>query len=210
MANVTQDENNTNTQEADSLDPKIGNAINAAVASHLKRHMRGLGDQFGSMLDERLSSLGLAKKEAPASQEKPAADPMQEVEKLRGELKAQKLKAFEKETFAEVKSILTGKVRPEAMDTALKVLKANGAIKIDSRDGSASFKSELGDVELSEGIAEWLEGEGALFAPQAPKMKPRVTGANKAPARPSGVVEENLTPAQKTARALQARGMTLV
>lgn len=217
MANVTDDtskDTNGNAGADDALDPKIGNAINAAVSSHLKRHMKGLGDQFGTMLDERLAALS-QKKETPApAVEKPAADPMQEVEKLRGELKAQKMRAAEKEVYADIRSHLTNKVRPEAMDMAIKVLKADGLVKIDSRDGTATFKSQdLGDVELAEGLEEWLKGEGAIFAPTAQAKKPRVTGPARAPIRPGpGAVgqEENLTPAQKTARALHAKGFTLI
>lgn len=213
MANGQETDTNATEQEA-AVDPKLANLVNAAVSSQLKRHMKGLGDSFGSMLDEKLSALGVKPAQTPAQAaqgDKSAPDPMAEVEKLRGELKAQKMRAAEKEVFADVRSILTGKVRPEAMDTAVKLLKADGLIKIDVRDGSATIKHpELGDLDLNEGIAEWLKGEGAIFAPVAGSKKPPVRGPNRAPVRPTSAAnDENLTPAQKTARDLQARGLTL-
>lgn len=204
---------------ADDADTKLSNLVNSAVASHLKRHMKGLGDQFGTMLDERLSAF------KPAEPAKPAPgkvssdiEPNAEVEQLRNELKtqrdelkAQKIRGFEKEVFADVRSLLTGKVRPEAMDTAIKLLKADGSIKIDARDGSATMKTADGVVDLSDGIAAWLSGEGALLSLPANAKKPLVRGPHRAPVRPvgDGGGNENLTPAQRSARALQARGLVL-
>lgn len=210
MANGQETETNATDQET-AVDPKLANLVNAAVSSQLKRHMKGLGDSFGSMLDEKLSALGVKPQPAPAKETQDAADPMKEVEKLRGELKAQKMRAAEKEVFADVRSILSGKVRPEAMDTAIKVLKADGVIKIDARDGAASFKhAELGDLDLNEGLSEWLKGEGALFAPAPTGKKPPVRGPSRAPARPAPTAhDEQLTPAQRSMRDLQARGLSL-
>lgn len=212
MANG-QDTDNNAAETDTSVDPKLANLVNSAVASQLKRHMKGLGDQFGSMLDERLAALQPKPAAQQGQQGASAAsdsDAMKEVEKLRGELKTQKMRAAEKEVYADVRSILTGKVRPEAMDTAIKVLRSDGVIKIDARDGSATFKhSELGDVDLSEGLTEWLKGEGALFAPVAQAKRPPVRGPSRAPSRPTATNDDNLTPAQKTARDLQARGFTL-
>lgn len=196
---------------SDDADTKLSNLVNSAVSSHLKRHMKGFGDQLGTMLDERLSAFKPAAPAAAPGNAAPAADPMQEVEKLRGELKAQKMRAAEKEVFVDVRSQLVGKVRPEAMDTAIKLLKADGLIKIDARDSSVKMKhSELGDLDLSEGLSEWLKGEGSIFAPSQSARKPPVRGPNRAPVRVSvGNDTENLTPAQKTQRMLQARGLSL-
>lgn len=210
MANGQETETNATDQET-AVDPKLANLVNAAVSSQLKRHLKGLGDTIGATLDEKLSALGVKPQPAPAKDAADVPDPMKEVEKLRGELKAQKLRAAEKEVFADVRSILSGKVRPDAMDTAIKVLKADGVIKIDARDGAASFKhAELGDLDLNEGLSEWLKGEGALFAPAPTGKKTPVRGPNRAPARPATTVnDEQLTPAQKSMRDLQARGLSL-
>ena len=202
----------------DALDPKIGNMVNAAVSSHLKRHFKGLGDQIGSMLDERLSSLNLKPQKdeapAPAPAKGQAAsedeDTKAELAKLRKEMKEHNQRAAEKEAYADVRSQLAGKIRPEAMETAIKVLRADGAIKV-NRDGSVSFKHADGDMELSEGLSEWLKGEGAMFAPAPMAKKPQVRGPNRAPVRTTaGGGDENLTPAQKSARALAARGLKLM
>jgi hypothetical protein len=213
MANGQDTETNATDQET-AVDPKLANLVNAAVSSQLKRHMKGLGDTIGATLDEKLSSLGLKPQPAApqgGAQAGPESEALKEVEKLRGELKAQKQRAAEKEVFADVRSILSGKVRPEAMDTAIKVLKADGVIKIDARDGTATIKhAELGDLDLNEGLSEWLKGEGALFAPAPTGKKTPVRGPNRAPARPAPTVnDEQLTPAQKSMRDLQARGLSL-
>lgn len=212
MANGQEADNNA--ADADTaVDPKLANLVNSAVSSHLKRHMKGLGDQLGAMLDERLGALQ-PKTAAQQGQQVSAASPENETQKeiaqLRQELKTQKQRAADKEVYADVRSLLTGKVRPEAMDTAIKVLRSDGVIKIDARDGSATFKhAELGDVDLAEGLNDWLKGEGALFAPQTPAKRSPVRGPSRAPARPTAMNDDNLTPAQKTARDLQARGFTL-
>lgn len=191
-------------------DTKLSNLVNSAVASQLKRHIKGLGDQFTATLDERLAGF---KPQAPAAapgNAAPAVDPMQEVDKLRGELKAQKVRAAEKEVFADVRSYLSGKVRPEAMDTAIKLLKADGSIKVDVRDSSAKVKHPDGDLDLHEGLSEWLKGEGAIFAPVQAAKKPPIKGPHRAPVRGNGGAEtETLTPAQKSLQALQARGLSL-
>lgn len=196
---------------SDDADTKLSNLVNSAVASHLKRHTKGFADQLGTMLDERLAAFKPAAPAAAPGNAAPAADPMQEVEKLRGELKAQKVRAAEKEVFADVRSYLSGKVRPEAMDTAIKLLKADGSIKVDARDSSAKVKhAELGDLDLHEGLSEWLKGEGAIFAPVQAAKKPPIKGPHRAPVRGNGGAEtETLTPAQKSLQALQARGLSL-
>jgi len=212
------DETADNTIDPKDEDQKLAKLVNAAVSSQLKRQMRGLGDSLGAMLDERFTAMGLSGKAQGTTITAPEKDaPNAEIEKLRAELKAQgaemkaqKLRAFEKEAMIEVKSILTGRIRPEMMETALKVVRANGNIKIDSKDGSATYKSEeLGEVDLTEGLMEWIQGEGAVFAPTQLRQKPRVTSPAKAPVRPSNLGDENLTPAQRTQRALAAKGLSL-
>jgi len=201
----------------DDADAKLANLVNSAVTSQLKRHMKGFNDTLGSMLDEKLSAF------KPTEPAKPSPgkvssdiDPNAEVEQLRNELKsqrdelkAQKIRGFEKEVFADVRSLLAGKVRPEAMDTAIKLLRADGSIKIDARDGTATMKTADGVVDLSDGIAAWLSGEGALLAVPAMAKKPLVRGPHRAPPRPIGAGNEALSPAQKTAQQLSALGLSL-
>jgi len=211
------------TQEDTEVDAdaKLSNLVNSAVTSQLKRHMKGLGDQFGTMLDERFAAFKPTAPAAPVVEPAkgataPAADAANgvndEVAQLRADLKATKLRAVEKEVYADVRSLLAGKVRPEAMDAAVKLLKAGGQIKINARTEAVSFKTEDGEVELKDGITEWLAGEGALFAPaMAPTpARRKVNPANGAPQRGVGGGDgSNLTPAQRTARALAAKGLVL-
>lgn len=202
----------TEAVEVDA-DAKLSNLVNSAVTSQLKRHMKSLGDQFGAVLDERLSAF-----KAPAPAALPGKAPAEadgnaalaEVEKLRGELTLQKQRTAEKEAYADIRSFLHGKIRPEAMDTAIKVLKADGSIKVNARDGSATMKhAELGTLDVTEGLTEWLKGEGALFAPMPTGKKPQIKGPHRAPARPGAAGNESLTPAQKSQAALNKLGLSL-
>ena len=200
-------------------DAKLSNLVNSAVTSQLKRHMKGLGDQFGTMLDERFAAFKPAAPAAPVVEPAkgaaaPAADAASgvndEVAQLRADLKATKLRAVEKEVYADVRSLLAGKVRPEAMDTAIKLLKASGQIKINSRTEVASFKIDDAELDLKEGLTEWLAGEGALFAPALAPARRKVNPANGAPQRGVGGGDgSNLTSAQKASRALAAKGLVL-
>lgn len=209
------------TQEETEVDAdtKLSNLVNSAVTSQLKRHMKGFGDQFGVMLDERFAAFKPAAPAAPVvEQDKgkaaPAADAANgvndEVAQLRADLKATKLRAVEKEVYADVRSLLAGKVRPEAMDAAVKLLKAGGQIKINARTEAVSFKTDDGEIDLKDGITEWLAGEGALFAPTPAPARRKVNPANGAPQRGVGGGDvSNLTSAQKASRALQAKGLVL-
>ena len=200
-------------------DAKLSNLVNSAVTSQLKRHMKGLGDQFGTMLDERFAAFKPVAPAAPVVEPAkgaaaPAADAASgvndEVAQLRADLKATKLRAVEKEVYADVRSLLAGKVRPEAMDTAIKLLKASGQIKINSRTEVASFKIDDAELDLKEGLTEWLAGEGALFAPALAPARRKVNPANGAPQRGVGGGDgSNLTSAQKASRALAAKGLVL-
>lgn len=204
-------ETETDTVDVDA-DKKLANLVNKAVTSQLTRHMKTFGDQFGAVLDERLSAF---KAPAPALPGKAPAEAdgnaaLAEVEKLRGELTLQKQRTAEKEAYADIRSFLHGKVRPEAMDTAIKVLKADGSIKVNARDGSATMKhAELGTLDVTEGLTEWLKGEGALFAPMPTGKKPQIKGPHRAPVRPVVAGNESLTPAQKTAQQLASMGLSI-
>lgn len=197
-------------------DAKLSNLVNSAVTSQLKRHLGKHESQLATMLDERFAAFKPAAPvvEPAKGAAAPAADAANgvndEVAQLRADLKATKLRAVEKEVYADVRSLLAGKVRPEAMDAAVKLLKAGGQIKINARTEAVSFKTEDGEVELKDGITEWLAGEGALFAPALAPARRKVNPANGAPQRGVGGGDgSNLTPAQRTARALAAKGLVL-
>lgn len=212
MATEAAPANLENAEVDDVVDPKISKLVNAAVSTHLKRHTKAMGDQFGAMLDERFAAFKpAATVPTPVPSKDAAVDgddaTKRELEDLRNELKAQKQRASEKEVYADVRGLLQGKVRPEALDTALKLLKADGLIKI-RKDGSAAFKSDQGEIDLAEGLSEWLSGEGVLFVPtQTPRRLP-VKGPTRAPAR-VGETAQNLTPAQKVQADLARRGLVL-
>ena len=216
--------------EGGETDPKLVKLVNQAVTGQLKRAMRGHADTLSSLLDEKLAALkpngtGAAPEAKDRTKDKssdgaPAAN--EELEQLRAEMAAQKkkladqeLRALEKEAYADVKAQLQGKVRPEALDMAVKLLRADGAIKLDVKKGTYAFKGPEGELlDIEEGIAEWLKGDGALFVLQQPapgaRPKPKLSAPVRAPARlGGGSNNDNLTPAQRTANALAAKGLSL-
>lgn len=216
--------------EGGETDPKLVKLVNQAVTGQLKRAMRGHAATLGALLDEKLAALkpngtGAAPEAKDRTKDKssdgaPAAN--EELEQLRSEMAAQKkkladqeLRALEKEAYADVKAQLQGKVRPEALDMAVKLLRADGAIKLDVKKGTYAFKGPEGELlDIEEGIAEWLKGDGALFVLQQPapgaRPKPKLSAPVRAPARPGGGSNnDNLTPAQRTANALAAKGLSL-
>lgn len=201
-------------------DDALNKLVNSAVSSQLKRHLKGLEATFGSLLEEKLATITGSRKDAPDGQpERPAKsgkslpkdgdgddgyDPKREIESLRNELKAERNKTREKEVLADVKSGLAGKVKPEAMGAALRLLRDRITIK----SSGVTFVNDEGEsVDLEDGVAEWLKSpEGALFAvPPTPSVSRKAAFGAKAPHRPAP--NENLTPAQKTARDFQRLGL---
>lgn len=220
----------TETDTETEVDPKLSKLVNQAVTAQLKRSMRGLPDTLGALLDEKLSAFKPSGGGAAAEPEKPAkgkgADGApaanEELEQLRADMAAQKkrladqeVRALEKEAYADVRLALQSKVKPEALDAAVKLLRADGAVKLDVKKGTYAFKGADGELlDLEEGIAEWLKGEGALFVLQqstpGARPKPKLSAPVRAPARPGGGTNnDNLTPAQRTQNALAAKGLSL-
>lgn len=213
----------------DDTDAKLTKLVNSAVSTHLKRQMGKLGESFGSMLDEKLAALGhikapkepdgdggTANGKAPIKPKDDDADDVRkELNTLRAELKAEKTKQREREVFVDVKSLLVGKVRPESIETAMKLIKHDGKIVIKA-NGTVLYRGEDGDVSLEDGIAEWLSGsEASVFvpapAPSRVAAKKPTYGA-KVPQRGgngNGGGEENLTSAQRANAMLQKKGLSL-
>lgn len=205
-------------------DDALNKLVNSAVSSHLKRHLKGLEGTIGSLLEEKLAGLTGGRKDgddgqparpakggkAPAKSDDDEGDgynAKSEIESLRNELKAERAKMREKEVLADVKSGLAGKVKPEAVGPALRLLRDRITIK----GSSVTFKNDDGEsVDLDDGIAEWLKSpEGALFAtPPTPSVVRKAAFGAKAPHRPAPTgKDEDLTPAQKTARDFARLGL---
>lgn len=223
VANETENEE---VKVEDGIDGKISKAVNSAITNHLKRRDKSLE----AMLDERFAALkSLSPSPSPGKPDgsngasnggnrsgkgdgvegRGDDDTRQELEKLKAELKSQKQRAAEKEAYGEIRQALTGKIRPEAMETALKVLRADGLVKIGARDGSISIAHPDGDLDVSEGLAVWLKGEGQIFAAVPSARKPPVKGPNRGPHRPTGEEAQQMTPAQRTVASLARSGLSL-
>lgn len=209
MADVqheTQDTQDSQSQAQESpLDQKILNSINSAVSSHLKRHLAKLPE----MIQAALPQPSVQTSETSSSKDK-SSDAMGELQKLRTELETERKRGREKETYNSVRTYLSDKVRPEALESAVKVLKADELVKF-KRDGSPMIKfSETEEYDLEEGLAQWLGSkEAQLFRP-APSAK--VAGQkpkyHTAKVTSAGEPKAQGTPSQRTLEQLQKLGLS--
>lgn len=193
---------NTSIETSDDSDKKLANLVNAAVSSHMKRFMK----QFEATQSEK--QVSQSSSQTPSSPASDDSDVRKELAKMKAELRAEKAKAREEKVFSDVRSRLSGKVRDDAVDLALKVFRADQKIVIDE-EGNTVFRHEGIDHDIEDGIAEWLQSkEAAVFRP-APTAK-KVPGKTqvKAPARsaPAGGFDD---PASKTLAQLQKLGISI-
>ncbi|WP_437489442.1 hypothetical protein WME75_10705 [Sorangium sp. So ce1014] len=191
-------------------DQRLLNHVNAAVGSQLKRTLpkfleEALGPHIVS-LREQLQP----KPEPKAAQ--PSGDPevTRQLEELRAQLRKsedsrarERQAAREEKAYGELRSELTGKVRPEAVDVVAKLLfHAEKRVTVDNH-GHVSFKHGDTDYDLRQGVAEYLQStESALFRPA-----PSPGVARKAPVVPARPVSasqrgEREDPLAKTLRDL--------
>lgn len=134
-----------------------------------------------------------------------------EMDRMKRDTAEKERVAVEKEAFSDVKSRLTGKVRPEALDTVMKLLRADGRIAIE-KDGSVLFVDGDEQLDLDEGIERWLKSsEGSMFVPAPGGRQGNLGGPNRRPsAKPVprvGNAGGNLTPAQRTAQRFSKLGL---
>jgi hypothetical protein len=158
-------------------DQKLANLVNSVVSSHLKRSLGKALDEAIAPLREQFSAQRTTT-DAPKSP-KGGDEVSQRIAALEAELsderkarKAEQSKAREDKAYLDLRAELTGKVRPEALDHAVTVLRAHGKVKV-SADGRVSFKHADADYDLQEGVAEWVRSKDAsLFVPPpAPSAK---------------------------------------
>lgn len=198
------------TAPALTEDQKLSNMVNAAVGNHMKRslpkfleealtpHMTSLKEQFASLRPAE-----------PSKAPKEGDDTNARVTQLEAMLKKeQAARAAERQqtrndrAYGDLKAVLAGKVRPEAVEMVAKLIKADGRLVV-TDSGEASLR--VGDMEhdLSTGIAEFLKtGEAQMFLPApgyGPSSKPLKPG-QRPPARTGGPPPANETPAQKAQR----------
>lgn len=209
------------TSEADK---KLGNMINAAVSSHLKRHL----SKFESSILELKESFAATQLDAKHSKATPSVESeknkknivdddspaMREVERLKSELNAEKARVREEKAYTSLRNYLSDKVLPERVDVALKLFKADGKVQF-RRDGSPFVKHDNEEFDLEEGAAEWLKSKEAMMflpAPSAQKKSNTVQTKNlpfKTPAKVSTTTgqDQPTNPAAKTLLQLQKLGI---
>ena len=222
-APATQVDQDQGTEPSES-DKKLANLVNSAVSSHIKRALPKYLEEaitpHMSKLQEMMSQSRQPEPSKSATQpaQPSGADPevMKQLESLQNQLKKeQETRARERQqarqdkAFADVRSELVGKVRPEAIDHVLKVMAHDRLIDVDS---SAMVSVKVGEdlLPLKDGVAEYLKRkENAIFLPapgySAPAKKPGMPQQRQVPQRqaPSGGQQpEREDPLQKTLRQL--------
>lgn len=188
------EEHNTDDQKA------LGNLVNSAVTSQLKRllgpavaealkpHVDGFAG-IREQLDKLTKGVATPDKSQGGQGQDDVAKRIAELEKqLNGERearKAEKASAAKEKAFSALRAELTGKVRPEAVDAAAKLLfHAEGAIHI-GEDGTVAFRMGDDEHDLATGVKAWAKSPAsALFRP-APGYGEKNPGG-KAPKRPTG------------------------
>ena len=192
-----------------SLDQSTVDSINQAVSAHLKRHLAGLP----GMIDAAIAPLREQFTARPAA-DKPAGVPATdgvagELAALKAQLKAasdqaasERKAAREANAFQALRTELGGKVRPEALDAAAKlIMHADRRVSVGD-DGAVTFKHGDAEYGLKEGVAAYLKSsDAALFLP-APNGSAQRPG-QRVPARPAiGGDAATETPMAKTLRLL--------
>lgn len=206
---------------------KLADLVNGAVKAHLGRSLpKALEDAFKPHLatfEERLATLKPKESEPPKPKEGaggPAVDPalqarLDELEKqvkkeqtartkLTEERALERKQAREEAGFGALRTALTGKVRPEAVEIVAKLLRADGRLVV-GEAGEVALK--VGDLEheLAAGVEAYLKStEAAMFLP-APGYGPTkgLRPGQKPPARgPGGGPPPKETPIQRTQRLL--------
>lgn len=213
MADVNNDNKENNSEQSTTqespLDQKMIDLVNSAVSSHMKRFTSKLPD----LIRDALPAPAEAAKSSETSNSKASPDALSEVQKLRTELDAERKRNREKETYNNVRSYLSDKVRPEALEAAVKVLKADELVKF-KRDGTPLVKfSETEEYDLEEGLHQWLDSKEAQIFRPAPSAK----GSPQRPtySTPSKVSNgrddsgNNLTPSEKALQQLTKMGINI-
>lgn len=224
---------------------QIGNIVNAAVSSHLKR---SLAKEIAGALEQQLAPIKQRLAEAPPppaddaaagkggskaptpemqAMQKQLADMQAAMKAAQDEAASEKKKAREEKAYSALKSELTGKVRPEALDAAADLIfHARKRIAVDD-DGNVLFnvRSSLGkglpeedrQFPLADGVREFLKTqEAALFVPspsggngaqkRPTQQQPRAPGAAPRYDTPAKSQDEM---ARRALEALAAKGLDL-
>ncbi|WP_437767173.1 hypothetical protein WME77_09095 [Sorangium sp. So ce764] len=166
------------------------------MGSQLKRIVpkfleEALGPHITSLREQLQPKPEPKEKGAPS-----AVDPeiSKQIEDLRTQLKKERettarerRAAREEKAFAELRSELNGKVRPEAVDTVAKLLFHADRRVVVGDDGSLAFKHGDAEYDLRGGLAEYLKSrDAAMFLPAPGYGQPPKKPGLKVPSRAPG------------------------
>lgn len=234
MPDVDQTQNGEGDSTPDdkqNQQPDLGNIVNSAVTSQLKRFIK---NEFPALLGEALKpvteQLAAIKAAPPQPQEggdgdkKPKVDPQvaaltQQIEEMKAKLTreaeqraAAEKKARDDRAFSEFKGYLAKSVRPEMLDmVASHLFHIEKMIDV-AEDGTATFKgtrTNFGITEevaypLKDGVEQWLKGDQAkafLPAPSTSNTPPHRRQVISPSALPKDLDMATATPAQKIQKA---------
>lgn len=199
MSNSNIDPNVTGSQEtADKTDSpnyvtkeEFTKVLNSAITNHLKRldiskqiseslegSLASFKEQFAAPKTEEKVNSSKSNESPEISNLQKKLEAMEKQMKVKEEaLQARERQAREKDAFARVRSELgTFGVRPEAIDTLSKVIKAENRIKVDEEGNISFLEDDDNEVDLKEGLKTYLDPKRnpaiGLFLP--PKQNNKV------------------------------------
>ena len=180
--NVKGTENKSDEVSAFVTQQDLSRMVNQAITSHLKR--LDFDSKITSAIEQSLSSLkeNTSKKDStsvPGSDNSEVAALKKQLEALQTQIKEKDAKAAaqlkasrEKDAFSQLRTMLGGKVRPEAVDSVAKLLfHADKKIKVGD-EGEMSWLNGDEEISIEDGIKQYLKTKEAsmyLPAPTAAK-----------------------------------------
>lgn len=189
--------------------------LNAAITGHMKRFKNEFASELGSLKD-MLGQFKPQPSQNSQSQEPSETELLKkELEKIQKEREQERFESWQKDTFSTLRSSLGDKVKPDAVDTVIKLFK-NDYLEFKGQGKYRKVAFKMGDEtfdSLDEGISAWLESkEAAFFRPapsySAPRNQVQAPKTNKLPPR-TGMTQNEGTPEERALRRLQQGGLKL-
>lgn len=179
MSDVDPNVKGADKEESGSIKQEdIAKMVNAAITSHLKR--LDFDTKISTALETALTPFkeSMSAKKEPTQATSQSVDPQvlelrKQLEVLQKTLKEKDEKVAmqaktsrEKEAFSQLKTLVSGKVRPEAVDAVSKLLfHADKKISV-SEDGQMSWVDGENEIDVESGLKQYLKSkEAAIYLP---------------------------------------------
>lgn len=186
-----------------ALGGRLARVLPKALSEALEAQLAPIREQLGGArgnpadIQRQAPSGGGASETETARKYAELERKFQESEKARA---SERMQGHKARAFGDVRGALVGKARPEAIESALKVLKADDRIGV-REDGTPYMIDGDEEVTIDEGVKRFMKSkDGALFAP-APSPATRKTGP-KVSGR-TAPVERTETAAEKSLRMME-------